>query len=519
MSDLVKSSEVIETTEVPPHNNNNNKRHFKYDSEQRKQRLAGGVKLKDALMILCAGFALISDGYQNNVMSMMNKVFALEYPKEYTASLSTQVSNASLVGTIFGQVIIGLTADYIGRKWSIVTATCFLIFGTMMCAVSHGKTVNGMFWMLTIFRGVTGFGIGAEYPSSSVTASEAANESVKRRGGAFILATNLPLSFGGPFALCIFLIVRRICGNHLDAIWRTMFAIGCFWPLSVFYFRLKMVTSELYTKSAIKQRAPYWLALKYYWPRLIGTCVAWFLYDFVTFPNGIFSAGIISNVIPKLEKNNLEKIAEWNLLLGAIALPGVFVGAYVVDILGRKYTMMIGFCGYIVFGLIVGCGYHQIKPITGLFIVFYGLMMSCGNFGPGNNMGLTSSESFATPIRGTAYGISAAIGKVGAVVGTKTFSPIQKNLGDKWTFIIAAICGLAGVLVTFIFIPHLKDEDLLEEDVKFKNYLIDNGWKGKFGIQEYDEEEDLEGSSEDSSDGEIVKNNTKNDVEKVDALK
>ena len=88
--------------------------------------------------------------------------------------------------------------------------------------------------------------------------------------------------------------------------------------------------------------------------------------------------------------------------------------------------MMIGFCGYIVFGLIVGCGYHQIKPITGLFIVFYGLMMSCGNFGPGNNMGLTSSESFATPIRGTAYGISAAIGKVGAVVGTKTFSPIQK---------------------------------------------------------------------------------------------
>lgn len=80
----------------------------------------------------------------------------------------------------------------------------FLIFGTMMCAASHGKTVNGMFWMLTIFRGVTGFGIGAEYPSSSVTASEAANESVKRRGGAFILATNLPLSFGGPFALCIF---------------------------------------------------------------------------------------------------------------------------------------------------------------------------------------------------------------------------------------------------------------------------------------------------------------------------
>ncbi|RCK67762.1 putative metabolite transport protein GIT1 [Candida viswanathii] len=495
-----KTHEVIETTEVP------NKKHFKYDAEERRQRLAGGAKLKDIMMIFCAGFALISDGYQNNVMSMLNKVFGIEYPEEYDSNMSTQVSNASLVGTILGQVCFGLTVDYIGRKWSIVTATCFLVFGSALCAASHGLTVNGMFWMLTIFRGVTGFGIGAEYPSSSVTASEAANESVKKRGRAFVLATNLPLSFGGPFALCIFLIVNRICGSHLDAIWRTMFAIGCFWPLSVFYFRLKMVTSELYTKSAIKEVAPYWLAIKYYWPRMIGTCVAWFLYDFVTFPNGIFSAGIISNVIAPLESKNLERIAEWNLLLGTIALPGVFLGALVIDKIGRKYTCMIGFCGYIVFGLVVGCAYEQIKPITGLFIVFYGLMMSSGNFGPGNVMGTISSESYATPIRGTMYGLSAAIGKVGAVVGTKTFTPIQNNLGDRWTFIIAAICGLAGVLVTFIFVPHLREEDLMQEDVKFKNYLIDNGWTGKFGLDNYDPERDMEGySQESSSEAEFIK--------------
>ncbi|KAG7661112.1 GIT1 [[Candida] subhashii] len=481
------------------------KRHFKYDAEERAARLAGGVKLKDALMILCAGFALISDGYQNNVMSMLNKVFALEHPTEYTAVMSTQVSNASLVGTIFGQVVIGLTSDYIGRKWSIVTATCFLIFGTIMCAASHGATINGMFWMLTIFRGVTGFGIGAEYPSSSVTASEAANESVKKRGGAFILATNLPLSFGGPFALIIFLVVNRITGsNHLDALWRTMFAIGAFWPLSVFYFRMKMVTSELYTKSAIKARVPYWLAIKFYWRRLIGTMVAWFLYDFVTFPNGIFSAGIISNVIK--DPTDLETIAEWNLLLGVIALPGVLIGAYLNDIIGRKYTIMLGFSGYIVFGLIVGLAYDKVKNITALFIVLYGLMMSCGNLGPGDGMGLISSESYATPIRGTAYGISAAIGKVGAVVGTKTFTPIQLNLGPRWTFIIAAICGLAGVLVTFIFVPHLKEDDLMEQDILFKNYLIDNGWEGKFGIKEYDVEEDLISEEDDKeiSEGEEI---------------
>lgn len=34
-------------------------------------------------------------------------------------------------------------------------------------------------------------------------------------------------------------------------------------------------------------------------------------------------------------------------------------------------------------------------------------------------------------IRGTCYGISAAIGKTGAAVGTQAFTPIQNNLGKK----------------------------------------------------------------------------------------
>lgn len=469
---------------------------YKYD-ESRKNRLGGGARAKDILMVLCAGFALISDGYQNNVMNMTNSVLplALNTPEKvyYTDDMKTNVSNASLVGTIFGQVAIGMTCDYLGRKWSIVTATIFLIIGTIMCAASHGKTVNGLLWMLIISRGVTGFGIGAEYPSSSISASEAANESIKRRGGAFVLCTNLPLSFGGPFALIIFLIVHQITKHHYEALWRTMFAIGVFWPLSVFYFRLKIATSTLYKKNAIKRDVPYWLALKFHWKRLFGTCVCWFLYDFVTFPNGVFASTVISGVLSKKEQTNLDRIAEWNLLLGIISIPGVFVGAFLCDRIGRKYTLCIGFVGYIIFGLIVGCAYDKIKNITALFIIFYGLMMSSGNLGPGDMMGLTSSESFATPIRGTAYGLSAAIGKVGAVVGTKSFTPLRSK-GDKWTFIVAAICGLLGVLVAWIFIPHLTDDDLLKQDIKFKNYLRSNGWTGRFG------DENEEASNEDLED-------------------
>ncbi|CUS23485.1 LAQU0S10e01464g1_1 [Lachancea quebecensis] len=467
-------------------------RYVTYDADARKMRVKASKekRMYNTFMIVAAGFALISDGYQNNVMSMLNKVFPLEYGKHtYNGDVSTRVSNASLVGTILGQVTIGVACDYMGRKWAILVATIMLVGGSALCAASHGKTVSGMFWMLTVMRGVTGFGIGAEYPCCSVSANEAANEhSEKRRGGIMVMVTNLPLSLGGPFANIIFLIVFSICGkNHLNSLWRIMFALGCFWPLSVFYFRWKTSTNTLFQKGQFKSQIPYWLTIKYTWKRLLGTCFVWFCYDFVAFSNSLFSGTIISLVIKN--GNDLKTIAEWNLLLGIIAVPGCFVGAWLCDRIGRKYTLMFGFSGYLIFGLIIGCAWDKISKITALFIVFYGLMNGLANAGPGDMLGLVSSESFPTAVRGTCYGLSAAIGKVGAVVGTECFTPIKDHLGIRWVFIIAALCGVAGIIATWVLIPHLLESDLMEQDIDFHNFLVKHGWSGTMG---FDVEDNLE---------------------------
>ncbi|KAM3536501.1 hypothetical protein MY4038_000336 [Beauveria bassiana] len=440
--------------------------------------------LSDIFTIFCSGFALISDGYQNNLMTMTNVLLKKEYPHEYTSSVSTRVSNALLVGEILGQVVIGLTCDYLGRKTAIIATTLMIVVGGILATASHGVTIDGMFWMLTISRGIVGFGAGGEYPAASASASEAANEhTLGHRGPVFILVTNLPLSFGGPLAVCVFLIVLSAAGeNHLSTVWRVCFGIGVLLPLTVFYFRLKMLNSKLYRRGAIKKRVPYLLVIRYYWKTLIGTCGAWFLYDFITFPNGVFSGTIISSVVSKT--GSLRSTAEWQLLLGSIALPGVFLGAFFCDRLGRKNVMMIGFSGYLIFGLIIGLAYDKVVNIIPLFVIFYGLMLSFGNFGPGDMLGLISSESYATSVRGTCYGLSAAVGKAGAAIGTEAFKPIQENLGKKWTFIIAAICGVAGILVTFFFVPKLTGEDLSKEDEKFRAYLLNNGWNGEMGEQD-----------------------------------
>ncbi|TFY67166.1 hypothetical protein EVJ58_g1802 [Rhodofomes roseus] len=391
-------------------------------------KMSKKARLSAYFTIAAAAFGLISDGSSEDlIFGICSRVATAD---EYHT------------GEIIGQVFVGLICDRIGRKAALVITTLLIVIGAILATAAHGAhgSVSGLLWFVAIARGITGVGVGGEYPASSTSASEAANEKMaKNRGPVFIMVTNFVLSFGGPLAVCVFLIVLSAAGeDHLETVWRVCFGIGVLLPLTVFYFRMRMLSPKLFRESAIKHRVPYWLAIKRYWRPLIGTCGAWFLYDFVTFPNGVFSGTIISSVI---HDGSIRSTAEWQLLLGAIALPGT---SPFLNSLSRG-----------------PCVVHIMEDFV--------------------------HQSYPTAIRGTCYGLSAAIGKTGAAIGTQAFTPIENNLGKRWTFIIAAICGVAGVLVTYFFVPDLTGADLADEDVKWLRYLAENGWNGEVG-DEGDEE-------------------------------
>jgi len=80
-------------------------------------------------------------------------------------------------------------------------------------------------------------------------------------------------------------------------------------------------------------------------------------------------------------------------------------------------------------GFIMSGAYGQLatsQHVAG-FVVVYGIFLSLGERGPGDNIGLVASKTSATAIRGQYYAIAAAIGNVGAFVGTYVFPIIQKN--------------------------------------------------------------------------------------------
>ena len=84
----------------------------------------------------------------------------------------------------------------------------------------------------------------------------------------------------------VVMIVLAAYGQELsNGVWRVSFGIGLVIPVALLFFRLRMLDSEQYAKHAMKDRIPYLLVLKRYWKAIIGTSMAWFMYDFVVSEN------------------------------------------------------------------------------------------------------------------------------------------------------------------------------------------------------------------------------------------
>jgi MFS family permease len=107
----------------------------------------------------------------------------------------------------------------------------------------------------------------------------------------------------------------------------------------------------------------------------------------------------------------------------------------------------------------------------------YGLFLALGEYGPGPTMGLNAMELFPTAVRGTCYGIAAAVGKVGATVGTLAFAPMVTAMGGyRGPFLVGSGIAIAASVIAWFFLPEIGPDGLVEEDAAFRQYLMDNGY-------------------------------------------
>lgn len=139
------------------------------------------------------------------------------------------------------------------------------------------------------FETVSLTSLEGEYPTCATTTTEATNHSVSVRGKRGLLSavtTCGAVDAGFVAAGIVVLIVLAAYQQNLnDGVWRVSFGIGIILPFALLFFRLRMTDSTQYSKHAMKDHIPYLLILKRYWRPMIGTTMAWFMYDFVVSRN------------------------------------------------------------------------------------------------------------------------------------------------------------------------------------------------------------------------------------------
>lgn len=220
--------------------------------------------------------------------------------------------------------------------------------------------------------------------------------------------------------------------------------------------------------------------------KLLGTAGSWFLFDITFYGNSLFQPTVLqyvfrtgggsdsgsgedlSDSLSVSEDKQFGDSLQTNLcaqmaLIAAIGLPGYYVSVYFMDSLGRRNIQLQGFFMMgLVFG-VLGLLEKKLEAIPALMLILYGLTFFFSNFGPNSTTFILPAETFPPHMRTTLNGFSAAMGKVGASVGSATFKSVVKVIGLGSTMIICGVISWLGLALTWFFIEDRRGKGMAGE--------------------------------------------------------
>ncbi|RMZ89195.1 hypothetical protein DV736_g3572, partial [Chaetothyriales sp. CBS 134916] len=457
------------------------------------------------------------------------------------SSSDTAIKVATSGGTVLGQVGFGWLADVVGRKRMYGLELILIIFATLAQALASDSPSISIVGVLIFWRVLMGIGIGGDYPLSSIITSEFAT--TKWRGA--MMGAVFAMQGIGQFVAAIIALITAegfkqslqtaksasectgVCQLAVDKMWRVIIGFGAVPGCVALYFRLTIPETPRYTfdvardsekavadveayksgqhegtpdevsRAAVlqdsRQRldppksswADFW---RHYsqWRHgsiLLGTAGSWFFLDVAFYGLGLNNS-IILQTIGFSKGSDVHQIfrrsAIGNLILVcAGAIPGYWITVATVDTLGRKPIQLMGFALLTVFFIIIGFAYHKLSE--GGLLALYVLCQLFFNFGPNATTFIVPGECFPTRYRSTSHGISAASGKIGAIIAQTVFGPLRtkgnvtKTNPAPWLnhimqiFALFMLCGC----FTTLLIPETKRktlEELAGEVPGTKNY-------------------------------------------------
>lgn len=339
--------------------------------------------------------------------------------------------------------------------------------------------------MLTIT--FTGLGVGGEYPitatsslESAVTAGKLSTREDRLHRGRRVTTAFLMQGWG-QFVNQVLLIVLLVIFNSgsgsppysasaAQYAFRLSFAfpaIGTAWLAYYRTWKMPHASKKLAEAKSKANVTGYDVtALRYcfthFGGRLTATAGTWFCNDVFFYGNKLFQGQFI-----KVISNNPKSLMttwSWNLVNITVSLVGYYLASLLIDnkLYGRKMMQQVGFFMCFLMFVIPAFNYEYYTSPAGIhsFQAMYFLSSFFNQFGPNSVTFLVAGEVFPTPVRATAHGFSACLGKAGALLASVLYAYID----NQTKFLVVPWFGLAGMLLTWLFLPDTTGLDLKEQE-------------------------------------------------------
>ena len=376
-------------------------------------------------LLILTGLGWMFDAMDTGLISFVLPVLAKEW--NLTTSQMGMIGSIGLLGMAFGAVIAGMIADKIGRKKVFSLTLLLYSIATGLCALSWN------FESLLVFRFFVGFGLGGELPVAATLVSEYAPTRVR---GRFIVLLESFWGLG-------WIVAASIAYWFIPAFsWHWAFIIGALPALYVFVIRIGMPESVRYLLSKgrieeaeeivrklegkagetnpvldinndLNEQINYKPDLAVIWSgqflkRTLMLWIAWFGLVFTYY--GIFTW------LPSLVYNQgftFIKTFEYVFIMTLAQLPGYFTAAWLVERIGRKYTLSL----FLFMTGVASWFFGQATPV--ISIITCGCIMSFFNLGAWGVIYTYTPELYPTSIRAFGSGWAAGIGRMGGM-----FAPV-----------------------------------------------------------------------------------------------
>ena len=379
--------------------------------------------------------------------------------------VATQNMSVIFIGCILGQFTMGYAGDLIGRSRALSLTLCIAAAGAIGSAAASWGSPAAIYGTVVAFRLVIGYGLGGVYPLSATKAAESDDDdanSIGRTAWAFFWQGP---GMCAPYVVAI--ILRACLASDAQALqWRLLLGLGAAPALLAMAFLREDAQEDqgrdaAAAAAAAKAQLENDAKTKIFWRRFAGCGGAWFLYDVALYGTTLLGPSIVEDCFRG--KNSIQDTS-WQQLVGlSFNVPAMLLS---VELLNRqritaKRLQIAGFLlmafAYALYGVL-----DALRVNAWVLFAAYCFLNFTLSFGPNVTTFVLPAATFSGDTKSTMNGLCAALGKLGAVVGTQVL-PVLLDLGLSYVLGACLVTCVAGALLTQVCVEAKAYETVLLE--------------------------------------------------------